>query len=108
MEQNTNVCTLYYSTEYYTIQKTKPLAWLSTLDPSGHFDYSYACIYQLNIEDFVVEINHGDILYFPFCLNSAKQQKLAFTQYTVLCAKTLIMACAYVGFFPVFITNLFI
>ena len=30
-----------------------------------------------------------------------KQQLASFTQYTVLCAKTLIMACAYVGFFPV-------
>ena len=28
--------------------------------------YSYAHFYQLNIEDFVVEIHHGDILYFSF------------------------------------------
>ena len=78
MEQNTNVCTSYYSIECYTVQKTKPLAWLSTVDTSSHFDYSYAHIYQLIVAYFVVEIHHGDILYFPFCLNSAKQQKTSF------------------------------
>ena len=51
-----------------------------------------------NFEDFVVEIYHGDIFYFSFL---RKQQKVASTQYTVLCAKTLILACAYVGLFPV-------
>ena len=33
------------------IQITKLLAWVSNIDPSGHFDYPYACIYQLIIED---------------------------------------------------------
>ena len=42
------------------------MAWLSTVVSSHHFDYSYACIYQLSIEDFVVEIHHGDILYILF------------------------------------------
>ena len=47
--------------------------------------YSYAHFYQVNAEDFVVEIHHRDILYFPTQLvNSKKQQKAAFTQYTVL------------------------
>ena len=46
----------------------------------------------------VAEIHHGDILYFSFL---RKQQKAAFTQYKVLCAKCLILACAYVEFFPV-------
>ena len=78
------------------------MAWVSTVSDIGHFDYSYARFYTLNVEGFVVEIHHGDILYFPFCfVNSKKQQLASFTQYTVLCAKTLIMACAYVGFFPV-------
>ena len=43
--------------------------------------------------------------YFLFSNSTRKQQKqqlASFTQYTVLCAKTLIMACAYAGFFPVF------
>ena len=45
--------------------------------------------------------------YFSSSLVNSKKQQLAtsyssFTQYTVLCAKTLIMACAYVGFFPVY------
>ena len=45
---------------------------------------------------------------FHFTRKQQKQQLAAlasnFTQYTVLCAKTLIMACAYVGFFPVYIS----
>ena len=78
------------------------MAWVSTVNDIGHFDYLYAHFYQLNIDDFVVEIHHGDILYFPTQrVNSKNSKKLAFTQYSVLCAKTLIMACAYVGFFPV-------
>ena len=32
-----------------------------------------------------------------------KQQNASFQRYIVLCAKTLILNCAYVGFFPVFI-----
>ena len=40
-------------------------------------------------------------MFFIFYLFFCKQQKAAFTQYTVLCAKSLILACAYVGFFPV-------
>ena len=78
VDHNHKSSLLRYSTECYTVPKTKPLAWLSTVDPSGHFDYPYARIYQLNVEDFVVEIHHGDILYFPFCLNSEKQQKASF------------------------------
>ena len=42
--------------ECYTIQITKPLAWASSIDPSGHFDYLYGRINQLHVEDFVVEI----------------------------------------------------
>ena len=38
----TSIFTLYYSIECYTVGIPKPLAWLSTVDPSGHFDYSYA------------------------------------------------------------------
>ena len=53
------------------------MAWISTVSASGHFGYLYARIYQLNVEDFVIEIHHGDILiYFPFCLNSANSKKL--------------------------------
>ena len=53
------------------------MTWVSTVSASGHFDYLYARIYRLNIEDFVIEIHHGDILiYFPFCLNRANSKKL--------------------------------
>ena len=48
--------------------------------------YSYAHIYQLNAEDFVVEIHHGDILYYYFptsLVNSKKQQKASF--HTIPC-----------------------
>ena len=40
---------LYYycSVDCYTILKTKPLLWLSTVEPSGHLDYPYAHIYIL-------------------------------------------------------------
>ena len=52
----TRIFTLYYFIEYCTIQKTKPLAWVSTVNPSGHFDYSHAHIYyQSNVDYFVVE-----------------------------------------------------
>ena len=47
-------------------------------------------------------------LYFPTPLvNSKKQQKASFhTVYdTVLCEKNLILACAYLGFFPVIFTT---
>ena len=65
----------------------------------------FICSYILGKYRVLVdEIHHGDILYFPTPLvNNKKQQKAAFTQYTVLCAKSLlILPCAYVGFFPVF------
>ena len=42
------------------------MAWVLTVNVSGHFNYLYAHFYQLNIEDFVVEILHGGILYFSF------------------------------------------
>ena len=48
------------------------MAWVSTVSASGHFDYLYAHFYQLNIEDFVIEIHHGDILYFSFPLVNSK------------------------------------
>ena len=38
------------------------LPWLSTASSTDHFDYSYAHIYHLIIEDFVVEIHHGPSL----------------------------------------------
>ena len=50
------------------------MAWVSSIDPSGHFDYSYAHIYQLNIEDFVVEIHHGDFFIFHFTCKTAKSR----------------------------------
>ena len=56
------------------------MAWVSTVSDIGHFDYSYARFYTLNVEGFVVEIHHGDILYFPTSLvKQQKKKKLAFT-----------------------------
>ena len=43
------------------------------------------------------------IFHFSWTAQNSKKLELL-TQYTVLCAKTLIMACAYVGFFPVTIS----
>ena len=74
VDQDQTVFTLYYSIEVYTVQKTKPLAQVSIVDPSGHFDYPCACIYQLNIEDFVVENHHGDFLIFLFTSKTAKKK----------------------------------
>jgi hypothetical protein len=54
----TRIFTLYYFIECCTMQKTKPLAWVSTVNHSGHFDYSHAYIYyhyQSNVDYFVVE-----------------------------------------------------
>ena len=50
------------------VQITKLLAFISSIDPSGHFYYIsiYDHFYQLNVEYFVVEIHHGDFLYFYF------------------------------------------
>ena len=79
------------------------MAWLSTtIDSSSHFDYSYAHIYQLNAEDFVVKIHHGDILYFPTQLVNSKKP---LSHHSTPCCspKSLILACAYVEFFPVII-----
>ena len=55
---------LYWSIECYIVRKAKPVVPLSTIYSSGHFDYPYAHIYQLNAEDFVVEIHHGHFHFF--------------------------------------------
>ena len=69
------IFTLYYSNEcHIMVQITKPLAWVSSVDLSGHFDYPCAHFYQLNVEDFVVEIHHGD--FFLFFISCQKQQKI--------------------------------
>ena len=61
----------FFNSQYNNI----PLRWLLTASARGHFDYSYACIHQLFVEDFVVEIHHGDILL--FFIFTRKQQKTA-------------------------------
>ena len=75
------------------------MAWISTVSDSGHFDYLYTHFYQLNIEDFVVAIHHGDFLYFPTLLVNSKNT--AFNDTPCCSAKSLILVCAYVEFFPV-------
>ena len=46
--------TCFFDFQYNNI----PLGSVSTASASGHFDYLYACINQLIVEDFVVEIHH--------------------------------------------------
>ena len=64
--QNTSIVLL--------LLKITPLVGVSTAESYCYGVYSYTHIYQFNIEDFVVEIYHGDILYFSFL---RKQQKIA-------------------------------
>ena len=45
---------------------TKPVAPLSNASAIGYFDHSYACIYHLIVEDFVVEIHHRLVVTFFF------------------------------------------
>ena len=90
---------VHHITLLNAIPYEKPGHWqLSTTDPSGHFHYSYDCIYQLKVEYFVIEIHHGDILYFSFL---CKQQKVAFQQYTVLQRKKLNFGLCVCRIFPV-------
>ena len=50
--------------ECYIVQKAKPVAPLSITESYGYFGYPYACIYQLIIEDFFVQIHHGHFHFF--------------------------------------------
>ena len=38
----------------------------------GHFNFQYTDIYSLNVEDFAVEIHHGDFLYISFHVKNSK------------------------------------
>ena len=42
------------------------MACLSTAESYSYGNYSYARIYKLNVEDFVVETHHGDFFFFFF------------------------------------------
>ena len=56
VDQNQKSSLFRYSIEcYYIVQNTKSVAPLSTLESYGYGVYSYACIYQLSVEDFVTE-----------------------------------------------------
>ena len=48
-----------YSNFFDFQQNNIPLESVLTASASGHFDYLYACINSLIVEDFVVEIHHG-------------------------------------------------
>ena len=66
------------------------MAWLSSAESYSYGVYSYAHICQSDIEDFVVKIHHGGFPYFSFTsVSSKKDQKAAFTRYTVLKHKNL-------------------
>lgn len=56
---------------------------ISIVEPKFYVVYSYACIYQPNIEYFVIRIHHHcDISHFHFCFEKSK--KLALT-HTIFC-----------------------
>ena len=74
-----------------------PLEWLSTASSSGHFDYSYACIHHLIIEDFDVEIHHGRLHFFVnsfFFKFWFYHSYLLFTSYLKNLKKTFFFSCA--------------
>ena len=64
VEQNTKQFYCIADKKLSNFLKITPLARPLTAESYGYGVYSCACIYQLNVEDFVVEIHHGDILYF--------------------------------------------
>ena len=49
------IFTSYHSIECYTIQKMKPIAWVSTASSSRHFDHSYVYNNSLKLKYFAVE-----------------------------------------------------
>ena len=69
----------------YIVQKTKPMTPLSTAPSNSHFHYSYASMYSQQLEYFVVEIHHGDILYFPTSLINSKNSKKQLSRSTPCC-----------------------
>ena len=42
------------------------MARVSSIDPSGHFDHSYARIHHLIVEEFAFEVHHGLVVTFFF------------------------------------------
>ena len=53
----TRICTLfflYYYQHFNTESNNIPVGWPSTLNPSGHFNYSYAHIYWVNTENLLL------------------------------------------------------
>ena len=48
------------------------MACLSTAESYSYGNYSYARIYKLNVEDFVVETHHGDFFFFFFFISLHK------------------------------------
>ena len=75
-----NITSRHCIYSYTIVGETYPLAWVSTVDPSSHFDYSYAHIYQSNVSYFVVESPTMVI----FSLIISVRFKKSSTQYTVL------------------------
>ena len=52
------------------VQITKQLAWISSLDPSGHSNYPFAHIYQLHIDCW--KYPHGDFYFYLFSMRFKK------------------------------------
>ena len=71
-----NYCTFLYF-QYNNI----PPGSISIASATGHFDYLYACIHHLTVEDFVVEIHHG---HFYFFVNAFIFKFLFYRSYTFL------------------------
>ena len=58
----------------FNLLKTTLLTRVSTEESYRYGVYSYACIYQINIKDFVVETQHGDF-YLLFSISLKKSNK---------------------------------
>ena len=68
------------------------MAWLSTVASSRHFDYSYAHTYWVNTGYLLFKSPSRLFSFFSILLCKQQiTQRAAFTQYTVLCAKTLLI-----------------
>ena len=81
----------FFNSQYNNIL----LRWILTASFTCHLDYSYAHIYQIKVEYFVIETYHGDILYFSFLRKQQKASVYIHTYSTLCCgAKNLLIFCS--------------
>ena len=68
---------MYYITCFILNEQNNniPIVGDSTIDPSGHFDYSYVDIHRLNVEDFVVESATMVIFKYSYVCSLTKKKR---------------------------------